>query len=195
MDRLISIMKRKSCIVLIITGIISICVLGLYVLGFVPNFATLPIDLPDDDFGRGVWSSTTYSIMYQFGPVFTWRKQGYVAFDTADGLEKLQFLREYYEHYLVEQGWITAENSEICNNYLPEAHLLITRQNGFMLQYLEEGKPVYVTGDYFGDLICIPVLAVDSDASDSYRAFKIIVFTVRPSPIKILLDYWSVLNY
>ena len=186
-------LRLRLAIVLAIIFIIFI--LAIYFLGYFPSFLTLPVDFPEDDLGDSTQYSTTYSVLNQFGIVFTWRKHGFVGYVSADRSEKLKTIVDYYTHRLGELGWAASDNTDICDKYLTEAHLLVEHQDGVMLQYMEKGSPVYVTGDYFGDLICTSIIDTDPNEDSPYTVFSITIFTARQSLIKVMLDSWSVLNY
>jgi hypothetical protein len=183
--------SNKVFVFLAIIGLFIVCIIGFYIVEFIPRFVTLPINLPKDDYGKGNWSSTTYSVVNQGpGRVFTWRSYGYVGYANTDKFTQLGIIREYFYNNMVNKlGWVAGENNELCNMYLPEASLLVERQDGVVLQFQEKGHPVYSTGDYFGDLVCVSILGVDLSNSEPDQIFDITILTARQSPMKILFDY------
>ncbi len=186
--------NHKTFPYLLIAGVFAVCILGLCAWAFFPGFVTLPIELPKDDYASGIWDTTSYSVLYQdLGRVFTWRKYATVVYERADSSNKLAVIEDYFLVEIAKRGLTVSETPEICNGYLPEARLLVEQQEGSMLQFQQKGHPIYDTGDYFGDLVCVSILEVHRNTTKPDQVFDITLLTARQSPLKILLDYWGTL--
>jgi hypothetical protein len=184
--------KRMINVALALFGFIVLCIFALYAFEYFPRYVTLPIKLPQDDFSSGIWNTTSYTIdisNWDFGRVFTWRRGGTVVYLNAGNSDKMITIRDYFKSEVNKLGWVRGDDTEICNNYMPEAYLLVEKGSGDILQFQQKGQPVYSTGDYYGDLVCVSILKIDSSLNDQNQDFNITLLTARQSPLRIFFNW------
>ena len=155
----------------VILSILSICIF-FYIFGFFPGFVNLPLNLPPGDYGSEIWKSSAYSIVNPLiGEVFATRKYGSVGYYDADNDETKDKIKKYYLDKITIRGWDASSNDELCSVYLPEAKILVNRQKGYLLQFLEGDHPIAATGAYIGDLVCVAILEYETSDKNTDQTY------------------------
>ena len=182
--------KKKTYLFVSSLGFFIVCILTIYILEFLPHFVTLPVNLPQDDYGPGSWSSITYSVLNPgLGRTFILRKYGYVGYANAENLDKLNAIKKYFYDDLTRLGWVAGNNYDLCAVYLPEAKLLVDSQKGYMFQFQEKSHSVYATGNYVGNLVCMAIIESNTSSNKTDQVYGIVLLTARQSSLMKLLEF------
>jgi len=164
--------------VLIVTLILSVTCLLLLIWVGSPRYLSLNIPAPNArgwlyvSKGKYLWSDTGY--VYYF-----WRAETVVYRDDGQFSSKEQIF-DYFDSYLLSDGWESYRGQLSCAWELPESSLLDSQT-----EVVEYQKPfVYEEYPTIQDVICAAVWEIDSEVVEG---FNVVLVSVIPSR---LTEFW-----
>jgi len=175
-------------ILCLVIGTCSVLFIFLFFTVIIPHFIVLPIQPPEDYYGKGIWRDTSYSVLTDptYIPIidskaYIWRQFTYVASDhNRHQSESWQSIVTYFDDNLYQSGWVRSEVDAPCNLYLPEARFLEAGNNGY-IHYFRKGfeKNIVYGSEYRGDVICLAVWSSGIDENNLPKGFFIVLLTAR----------------
>lgn len=171
---------------LVILMAILICI-SAYKIVELPRYITLAIPSPLSYLPHGGWSYTSFTTQLwseSDSRYFIWRSETDAyskGRDSLHGFESWDSVVNYFNSWLVEQGWVVYESLQHypCRLFLPESKFLPAGNNGFITYRQPE------TTHYSEEpTICLAVWPVFQEGK--VHSYHIVIVTSNPSPLTII---------
>jgi len=176
--------KPKHYWLIAIGALICLCIIAiLYFAASRPRYVILDIPSPISYLPRGSWYTTEYTTqdwVDSHDRYYIWRRET-VAYsdihDTENGYSSWASVVEYFDKWLVEDGWTLYDHPFIdpCRSALPESEFLVKGEDGYLVYHREAPD----SSDY--PIVCLAIWPVT--VFDNVDKYRIVLVTVNPSTL------------
>jgi hypothetical protein len=156
-----------------------------YVFETFPRFIKFSFPPPQDDYSHREWSFPTYSIWRNYSQrYFVFRTETYLSYKDVPDEASREFILDYFNDRLSENGWVQSEYYAPCRNILPEASFLPqiddASTSGYII-YHEKDFELLVGGSD-SEFVCLAIW------NDTPSGFNVVMMTAKPSLLTLIMD-------